>query len=506
MDFVDLYAGAGGWSLGLELAGHRSAFSGEIWPTANAARAWNLGGRDGRVDVRALDPETVPEVDLLVGSPPCTQFSWANRGGNGDLADGLVDIRAFLRIVRAKRPRHWVMENVPRLCSILGTELAPGGALAEFSDLFASIDDFDMSDWGVPQRRRRCIAGNYPREALLALRGRVRAPSLGEVVEGCRTGRDAVWGSLHETVTDNEPGDFLSWEEARINREKKSNHPIYNDMAFPDDPSRPARTVTATCTKVSRESIVVERPDGGYRLLSVRETAAIQSFPLSYQFPSRGRGDRIKMAGNAIPPLFTYMVGIAVSGADFSLPASAFEPASGYAPPAAVPRKPQHAPRSRSFRAAIDGLRFKSGMSFELRNRIGPDGASWEIVLNLGKFGDTHRVLDAVGIARAAQVWGIAAASPVSARAIAAMQAAWDSSVDCGSHPYRVADAVGDAAVALSRELSPEAAAGSCEAAFGVVGLGLTGKARRHAPRIAAGIAVASAFNAAAAFPRAAAA
>jgi len=448
----------------------------------------------------------VPAVDLLVGSPPCTQFSWANRGGNGDLADGLEDVRAFLRIVRARNPRHWVMENVPRLCSILGTELAPGGALEEFSDLFASIDDFDMSDWGVPQRRRRCIAGNYPRDALLALRGKVRAPSLGEVIEGCRTGRDAVWGFLHGTVTDNEAGDFLSWEEARINREKKSNHPIYNDMAFPDDPSRPARTVTATCTKVSRESIVVERPDGGYRLLSVRETAAIQSFPLSYQFPSRGRGDRIKMAGNAIPPLFTYMVGLAASGSEFRLPAQAFEPASGYAPQAAVPRKPQPAPRSRSFRAAIEGLRFKSGMSFELRNRAGTDGASWEIVLNLGKFGESHRVLDAAGISRAAQASELRTASPVGARAILSMQAAWDSSVDCLSHPYRVADAIGVAAVALSAELSPESASGACGAAFRELGLEQTDKARRHASRIAAGIAVAAAFNEAAAFPMAAAA
>jgi len=503
MDFADLYAGAGGWSLGLELAGHRPVFSGEIWPTANRARAWNLGGQHGRVDVRALVPEEIPPCDLLVGSPPCTQFSYANRGGNGNLADGLVDVRAFLGAVRVRRPRYWVMENVPRLCSILETELRPGGALEEYADLFGSIDDFDMSDWGVPQRRRRCIAGNYPRDALMALRGRVRTPTLGEVIEGCRTGHDPVWGAVHGHVTDNEPGDLLSWEEARINREKKSNHPIYNDMAFPDDLTRSARTVTATCTKVSRESIVVERGDGSYRLLSVRETAAIQSFPLSYQFPSKGRGDRIKMAGNAIPPLFTYMLGIAVSGRGFSLPGTPFVPAMGEAPASATVSRPVPHATGRSFRAAIAQLRFKSGMSFEMRNSTVRGGdAEWSIVLNLGKFGDSYMRLDAPSLARAAAVAGVVPRHAVPVGRIREMQGAWEASADSPSHPYRVADSIGEAARAAASVADAEAARRVVRAAFGEVGLEASEKALRHSAAIAAGVSFAVAFNEAAAASR----
>ena len=43
----------------------------------------------------------------------------------------------------------------------------------------------------------------------------------------------------------------LNPEEERMNRDMKINHPIYNRMSFPEDESQPARTITATCTRVS---------------------------------------------------------------------------------------------------------------------------------------------------------------------------------------------------------------------------------------------------------------
>ena len=54
------------------------------------------------VDIRKLELKQLPnpeEVDFVVGSPPCTQFSYSNRGGSGDISDGLVDIFKFLEVV-----------------------------------------------------------------------------------------------------------------------------------------------------------------------------------------------------------------------------------------------------------------------------------------------------------------------------------------------------------------------------------------------------------------------
>lgn len=486
MDFSDFYAGAGGWSLGMTLAGQVPGMSAEIWRTANATRGFNLGRVEPEIDIRRLCPSDVPDSRIIVGSPPCTQFSYANKGGGGDMADGLVDIRSFLTIIREKKPEFWVMENVPRLSGILRELLLPGADLYEFANLFESIDDFDMSEWGVPQRRRRCIAGRYPREALLALRGR-RAPTLGEVLIGVREGRDVVWNFSPAVVTDRDAGFSLTWEEARINREKKTNHPIYNDMAFPDDPGKPSRTVTATCTKVSRESIVVPDGVGGWRLLSVRETAALQSFPLSYQFVSTGRSDRIKMAGNAIPPLFTYAMGLAMNGESFPDEMPSFAAHGGLAPEARPERGEKRAHRlGRPFRAAIPELRFKSAMAFELRNTDG----CWSIVFHTG--GVSSKTLYPADLAAAAETLPYVRIPGMEGERMTHM---WETSTNGPAHPFMVADLLGRVSVGYRQSAGRDRFEAAVRFAYERAGLSPSKKALENADGIAAGLAVAASFN-----------
>src|SRR5690606_16800778 len=111
--------------------------------------------------------ENLPkEIDMVVGSPPCTQFSFSNRGGSGNIADGLEDIKMFLTIVDHLKPRVWAMENVPRVAKIIEAELREGGALEDFLHLGCVTHIIDMAEYGLPQRRRRCIAGNFDNELL----------------------------------------------------------------------------------------------------------------------------------------------------------------------------------------------------------------------------------------------------------------------------------------------------------------------------------------------------
>jgi DNA (cytosine-5)-methyltransferase 1 len=78
---VDLYSGVGGWSLGLRMAGIDVVSSYEWWSKANETNLRNNGHKTECLDIRQLSPSSVPKVDLIVGSPPCTHFSLANRGG-----------------------------------------------------------------------------------------------------------------------------------------------------------------------------------------------------------------------------------------------------------------------------------------------------------------------------------------------------------------------------------------------------------------------------------------
>jgi DNA (cytosine-5)-methyltransferase 1 len=393
---IDLYSGVGGWSLGLRLAGIDVVSSYERWGAANETNFKNNHHQAQTVDIRRLALSDLPTgIDLIVGSPPCTQFSFANRGGGGDIADGLEDIKTFLAIVERLKPRAWAMENVPRAARIIEAELETGGVLSEFRDLPMSIHVVNMEDYGLPQRRRRCIAGNFDFSLLDSYRSLIRRRTLGDVIQAVASDPaiDPIYGQHvpRDDVHDHVFEDVLNEEEMRINRAAKLAHPVYNKMPFPDPLERSVRTITATCTRVSRESIVIaDAAGGGHRRLSVRERAMLQGFPLGFQFYAPSYSQKIKMVGNAMPPLFAFYLGHALreTAAD-QLPAvsrAATDLRLGVpAPPDTPPDKVGSTYRKdRSFRFALPSLHLGSGVRFELRNRFLDGAVFWEVTYVFG--------------------------------------------------------------------------------------------------------------------------
>ena len=387
MRAIDFYSGIGGWTLGLRLAGIDVVSAYEFWDAARETYKANLSSESVKVDLRRLKLKSLPKrVDIVVGSPPCTQFSYSNRGGNGDIEDGLKDIARFLSIVKFCKPKYWVMENVPRLKDILETELySPKGRLRSFAGLFddseVKIEVVDMADFGLPQNRKRCIAGRIPFDLLHSYSTYCTYRTLGKVITslGKSTVTDAAYGiQLSKTkVTDHLLEKPLTKEEKRLNRDAKVYHPVYNKMSFPDRFDRPARTVTATCTRVSRESIIIKgvKKKDQYRRLTIRERAVLQGFPITYQFFGTA-GQKFKVIGNAIPPLFTFYVGSAMRGRSVTSLKHPWELKKKFPLPRKLAQSsPTDTLRSvflpkRRFRATIPNLRFGSGVRFELANKI----------------------------------------------------------------------------------------------------------------------------------------
>lgn len=468
---IDLYSGVGGWSLGLAMAGIEVIASFEWWQPAAETNRINNGLAPVVTDIRNLDLDTLPGgIDIVVGSPPCTQFSFSNRGGNGDIEDGLRDVAAFLRVVRHVSPRFWAMENVPRVAGILEKSLEPGGPLEQYADLRPRIEVIDMSEWGLPQRRKRCIAGRFDFERLLAYRGTCLSRSLGDVVDAYRSPKvtDPVYrvpvakGRISDHVLEAP----LNWEEERMNREMKTFHPVYNDMSFPDLHDRAARTVTATCTRVSRESIVIPSggPNGGFRRLTVRERASLQGFPSAFVFSGTSYTQKLKMVGNALPPLFGYYVGCAMEERDpRSLPdlrkaIRAFSP-DPVTPQESVPETGgKRYAANRSFRAAIPGLRFKSGVRFEFANQPSSTSNPWTVRFFYGNSKNVTEV--AVDPGFPDEILGMEGTSKVRL-ALDAIKVELNSALRCclagelqetwthrgqGKHPYEVVDLLGSGA------------------------------------------------------------
>ena len=104
----------------MKLSGVDNIASYEWWNEANQTHNINFETNHQEVNIRNIevskDLNFDKKIDFVVGSPPCTQFSLANRGGNGDIQDGLVDIYKFLEVVEFLKPKYWAMENVPRVC------------------------------------------------------------------------------------------------------------------------------------------------------------------------------------------------------------------------------------------------------------------------------------------------------------------------------------------------------------------------------------------------------
>lgn len=382
---IDLYSGVGGWALGLRLAGIEVVASYERWGIANETNFKNNCHQAQTVDIRRLELSDLPSnIDIIVGSPPCTQFSYSNRGGSGDLADGLEDVIKFLTIVEYLKPKAWAMENVPRVARIIASEMREGGVLNRFKKLGFATHIFNTADFGVPQRRTRCIAGNFDVDLLASYQDQTGQPTLGDVVKALSANPvvDPIFGLTMpvESLRDHVEESPLNAEEVRINRAAKTTHTVYNAMSFPDRLDRPVRTITATCTRVSRESIVIadpRKPDS-VRRLTIRERASLQGFPITFQFYAKRYAHKQEMVGNAIPPAFTYYVAHALQGT----PAKAVPPLAQAAvgmlcpSPSATDAVPDREGSRyfihRRFRFAIPSLQLKSGVRFELTN--GPSG------------------------------------------------------------------------------------------------------------------------------------
>lgn len=516
MKAIDLYSGVGGWSLGFGMAGVEVAASYEWWPHANLTNSLNNGHASVEMDLRLANPSSFNFVDIVVGSPPCTHFSLANRGGKGNILEGLKDVEKFLEIVDFVKPRFWAMENVPRLAGILRDQLNQGGMLHRFAHMNPTVAVINASEWGVPQRRKRAVIGNFDLDLLLSYRSSSPVRTLGKVVSDLSSDPpvDPVYGSAVPNLTEHSKESALSWEEERINRDAKSNHAVYNGMVFPDDPSRPSRTVTATCTRVSRESIVVE--DGGaHRRLTLRERACLQSFPASYQFYAPTHVLKQKMVGNAFPPLMAYYIAHSMLGTAASDLPSPSDAVGSWSPPQlpSPATKPDGTGRSypadRKFRAAIPGFSFKSGTRFELSNSFVGSKPKWSLKFFFGN----SKKISQISLGKDFLSWASRQSKvrPMIARATNAivetggimdsldsdsLQRVWCHRKDGFAHPYRLVDSISSACEMFAEKGCEDVATEAVSSVLSSLGVPSgSSKVVKNAKLVFAGLMVCSVLN-----------
>lgn len=334
----DMFCGAGGFAEGFRQAGFRIAWAVDNWKSA--VRTFKKNHRTTRVipeDVMELNLGALEPVDVLIGSPPCTHFSLANRGGNGDRAAGMKYVIRFFEAVQVLKPRYWIMENVPNLGPEI-EQILDGDhvGLSHGAIVIPRREVLLASEYGAPQTRKRLFCGAYPipekvDPSTLGSRATLGGV-LGEIPAPChQEGRptevqDPIYPFLrvpHASLRAHYDDErwSLTAEEVDECEMQKREHRVYGSMSFPDRLDKPARTITSTRVHRSRSAIIIpcgnqSHPKPFFRTLTARECASVQTFPITYQFWPAAVSEVDRLVGNAVPPAVSYALAKALLRAE----------------------------------------------------------------------------------------------------------------------------------------------------------------------------------------------
>jgi DNA (cytosine-5)-methyltransferase 1 len=176
-DVCELFAGVGGFRLGLEKSDWTVKFSSQWEPGASKQHASDCYVRHfGAADKKnkaihsnediakvtaklAKEPDAIPDHDLLVGGFPCQDYSVATTKAKGMEGKKGVLWWEIHKILQRKAPRYVLLENVDRLLSSPAAQRGRdfGVILACLRDLGYAVEwrVINAADYGFPQKRRR---------------------------------------------------------------------------------------------------------------------------------------------------------------------------------------------------------------------------------------------------------------------------------------------------------------------------------------------------------------
>lgn len=162
--YIDLFAGAGGMSLGFDKAGFENVLAVEYDECFAETYKFNFPKHNLRVeDIKNISNDEIKEIignnkiDVIIGGPPCQGFSIAGRIGRNFIDDERNQLfKEFVRFVNVIKPKIFVMENVAALKTH-----NKGKTIEEIVNEFENVgytvkyDVLNAVNYGVPQQRRR---------------------------------------------------------------------------------------------------------------------------------------------------------------------------------------------------------------------------------------------------------------------------------------------------------------------------------------------------------------
>lgn len=310
---VDLFCGAGGFSLGFRLAGFkvlRAADANQDCIDTYNANFGEIAACDlvNEAGFAGLQP------DVIVGGPPCQPFSMLGSKTDLDPRRGLT--KKYMEVVAALRPKVFVIENVPGYFKSVQAKYVLRASRRLEYRLSAAL--IDASEHGVPQKRKRAFI----------IGSRIGIPFFPASLEGVATVRDAI-ADLNGVPTGRNwhvgrTPEAISIRRYRAVPEGGNRLSLPRDLCPPcwrDRPSgsvdvfgrlwwkRPSVTVRTEFIKPEKGRYLHPELD---RPITPREGARLQSFPDSFAF-NGSMTSVVKQIGNAVPPRLAMRLALAVA-------------------------------------------------------------------------------------------------------------------------------------------------------------------------------------------------
>lgn len=290
MNAVDLFAGAGGFTLGAERAGIKVLACGNHWRTALDIHQQNHPNVNHIcANLLELDMGRLPAHDLLLASPACQGFSEASQPTRRPKHEADRNTAwAVIACAEAHRPATILVENVPRFAE--WTLFALWRACLERLGYIVRVHIFDAADFGVPQTRRRLIVSARRGHALDLVAPQTPHRAFATCIDWESPGEGRGW----EPIAKKPAGVRRRYAAARARHLGQRFLLHYDSYHRGRSLARPIGTITT-----KDQWALVDGP--WVRMLTRRELMRAQSFPVTYALPT-SKALAVRLLGNAIPP------------------------------------------------------------------------------------------------------------------------------------------------------------------------------------------------------------
>jgi DNA (cytosine-5)-methyltransferase 1 len=304
MKFIDLFAGIGGFRIALEEGGSKCVYSSEWDKFAQITYKHNFNDLP-EGDITQINPQSIPEHDILCGGFPCQAFSISGKQGGFDDTRGTLFFDVA-NIVKFKKPKVLFLENVRNFVRHDGgrTLNTIKNVLDKLGyDVFTSV--LNSSNFGVPQHRQRVYIVCFNKD-LNVTNFKFPSPTYKEIY---------LKDILEKNV------DTKDYEINRTDMVIKGNEKLLTDDLVAGKKLRPIRVGTISkggqgerIYSPEGHAITLSAYGGGIagktgaylinrkvRQLTKRECLRVQGFPESFSFPDEiTRAQVYKMCGNSV--------------------------------------------------------------------------------------------------------------------------------------------------------------------------------------------------------------